>query len=108
MCEPVCTDSDIWYHRLALKWAGHVARMRQYDDGRLTYKLLRYRHWEWIQNVAVSNKCRQKHGKRLRIWRWERPVYKCCHGQVWQELAQDKTDSNGRLDEMMTWRRNNR
>ena len=104
----VVAQWDAWYHRSVFKWAGHVARMQQYDHRRLTYRVFKHRCWKWIQAVAASHRGSQLHGKRLRIWRWERPVYKFFGTCCWETAAQDKTEWESQLDKMMQWRGANR
>ena len=86
-----------------VKWAGHVARMVQYDARRLTYKLLQYKSWDWIQNISKENGGSQLHGRRLHVWRWEWPVCKFFGKQSWQAAAQDKTSWNQQLENMINW-----
>ena len=101
-------DWDWVYHRSVFAWAGHVARMRSYDKQRSTYQVLCYRNWAWIQKVAQDNGGNQTHGRRLRIWRWERPIYKYFGEDCWEDVAQDSHHWSCLLDEMATWRCNHR
>ena len=95
-------DWDRLFHGRVFKWAGHIARMAQYDPGRLTSRVLQFKCWKWITKVAQSNGGNQLHGKRLRIWRWERPLYK--HSPNWQEEAQDKSVWYQQLESMVSRR----
>ena len=55
-------DFDRKCHRSVLKWAGHVARMRQYDSNRVTYlsnlaaqKLgVDSNHFETVLRLAIA------------------------------------------------------
>ena len=44
-------DFDRLYYRSLYKWAGHVARMAQYDQDRPTLRILKHKSWDWIQNM---------------------------------------------------------
>ena len=99
---------DVWYHRLVFKWAGHIARIPSYDAARLTHKVLVHQNWRWIRRIAAENRGSQLHGKRLRTWRWERPIYKFFGDDCWEEVAQDKEAWTAKLDEMMLWRQQHR
>ena len=99
---------DTWYHRAVFEWAGHVARISQYDESRLTPQVLAHRHWHWIQSIAAANRGSQLHGKRFRTWRWERPLYKFFENDRWETAAQHKAEWHDQLDTMMIWRQQNR
>ena len=101
-------DFDRMYHRSVFKWAGHVARMRQYDSQRVTYRILQHKSWEWIYKTSQEFGGSQLHGKRFHVWRWERPVYKFFGSSSWQEAAQDNVLWNQQLDDMVSWRVCNR
>ena len=97
-------DWDQAYHRIFFSWAGKVARISQQDPGRLTSKVLMFRNWNWIQNVAARNNGNQLHGRRLHVWRWERALYKYfCNGS-WLASAQNKEYWTSLLDDMVSWR----
>ena len=97
-------DGDHTAHLIMFKWAGHVARMAQYSCERLTYRVLQHKCWDWICKVAAPNKGSQLHGRRLKVWRWERPVYKFFKQHVWQEAAQNKESWYEQLENMTDWR----
>jgi hypothetical protein len=101
---------DAHYHRLVFKWAGHICRMNSYDPSRVTSKVLNYKNWSWIRTVAAQNAGNQLHCRRLRTWRWERPLYKFFEGrpEMWEHVASDKVKWINLLDEMVTWRCHNR
>ena len=52
------------------------------------YQILKYRDWQWLQNVAEEHHGRQLHGRILHVWRWGAVLYKAI--QHWQEAASDK------------------
>ena len=52
-------------------WAGHISRMGQYDNDRLTYRLLQHRSVESIRRTMLRQEGDQLRGRRLRVWRWE-------------------------------------
>ena len=85
-------DWDATYHKSVFTWAGHLARIHQHDPSRLTHKVLRHRCWDEIQMIASRNNGNQMHGKRLRIWRWERALYKYFGDTSWVGVAQDKLE----------------
>ena len=95
------------WHKVYLKsvysWAGHVARMGSYQESRLTHRILKFKKFQWIQSVAADNGGSQLHGRKLRTWRWERPLYKQFADRQWEEEAQDKQSWTSRLDKMVEW-----
>ena len=95
---------DAVYHGSVFQWAGHVARIPQYDPSRLTHKVLHHRCWDEIQEIANRNGGNQMHGKRVRIWRWERPLYKYFGDASWERAAQDKIEWSSKLESMIFWR----
>ena len=99
---------DKVYHKSVFSWAGHIARMAQYDANRLTYRVLQHKNWQSIQMVAAANRGNQQHHRYLRIWRWERPLYSYFEGRAasWEHTAQDKAEWAGLLDDMADWRCN--
>ena len=68
-----------------------------------SYRVLFFKNWHWIETVAEENKGSQLHGRRLRTWRWERPMYNHFRGQRWEEAAQDKQSWISQLDTMVQW-----
>ena len=102
------THSSIDWDRRAyssmFSWAGHVARIGQYDAGRITYRILQHKCWEWIQTLARANGGNQTHGRRLKVWRWEAPMYKFFKKVSWQEVAQSKESWNLQLEPMIDWK----
>ncbi len=68
------------------RWAGVLARLNFYDPARLTSRVFLYRDWNWIHSIAQRNRGRQLHGRILRTWRWERPLY-AFYGTNWQSKA---------------------
>ena len=97
---------DKVYYRSVYSWAGHVARISQYDPARATFRVLRFKCWKWIQDIAAANGGSQLHGRRLRTWRWERHLYQYYPSSDWQVAVQDKENWNSNLDDMAQWRCN--
>ena len=97
---------DSHYHRLVFLWGGHVQRMKIYDPTRLTYRILNYKNWAWIQDIAGKNNGNQLHNRKVHVWRWERPLYKYFEqrSRTWQEEAMDKNSWHKLLDSMVAWR----
>ena len=100
---------DEVYHREVYKWAGWVVRI---EGERLTKEVLMFKNWDWLKNMSAQFGGRQQHGRILRTWRWERPLYKffdtCTEDTRWQEVAKDKASWVAQLDKMVRWRTNNR
>ena len=95
---------DEKYWAIMFKWAGHVARIQTYDKDRITHRVLQHKSWDGITKIQESNSGSQLHGRKLKVWRWEAPLYKLFGRQSWQELAQDKTAWDSHLEEMISWR----
>ena len=97
---------DAHYHRLLFYWAGHVHRIGVYDPDRLTYQVLKYKDMNWICLVASQNSGNQLHCRRLRTWRWERPLFKYFEDRpcTWQESAADKEQWLQQVNAMVSWR----
>ena len=91
-----------WYYRSVLGWAGHVSRIRQYNEPRLTNQVLQFKSWACIQQVAAANLGNQLHGRRLHTWRWEQKIYNLFPGEDWQTKAQDKADWHQQLEQMIS------
>ena len=94
---------DKTYLRSVFAWAGHVARIPQYDSSRITHKTMIFKNWGWIKSVAANNDGNQLHGRKLRTWRWERPMTKYYSRSPWEEAAQDKDFWTSKLDDMVQW-----
>ena len=73
---------------------------------RLTYQVLKYKDMNWICNIASQNSGNQLHCRKLRTWRWERPLFKYFEGRpyTWQESAADKEQWLQQVGEMVSWR----
>ena len=101
-----CERWDAMYHRLYFTWAGRVRRLRLTEPQRLTYQVLRYKDWQWIQNVADANSGSQQHHRKLRAWRWERSLYKFFDrkSETWGEAAEDEKKWVSFLDKMVDHR----
>ena len=67
---------DVMTHRAVFRSGGKLVQMQCSAPSRLTTIVFRYRDWAWIQIVAGQNNGRQLHGRILKTWRWERPLYK--------------------------------
>ncbi len=83
--------------------------MKQYEPNRETVQFLRYKNWEELQVFASQNGGRQHHGRYLRTWRWEKPLYKFFEGNGnWEEAAQNLEAWEASVDEMVYWRNRHR
>ena len=80
---------DEMYVQLRLDWGGHVARLRELDPSRLTYRV--FTHWNYnaIRHVSDQHEGRQHHGRHLHIWRWEYYLYQHL-GNTWFNEAQNR------------------
>ena len=93
---------DLSSHRHVFSLAGWIARLRLHDPSRLTLHVLKYKDWSYLCQIAAENHGSQLHGRRLRIWRWERPLY--TYDPDWQALAQDQTRGHAMITDMVVWR----
>ncbi|CAK0873857.1 unnamed protein product [Prorocentrum cordatum] len=75
---------DSIYLQRMFSWAGHVARLRDYDPDRITFLVLQYRNFKWIRDRARRNGGNQMHGRKVRVWRWEHSVDSFFKGSEWQ------------------------
>ena len=97
---------DETYHKLLFSWAGHVQRIGTYDPQRLTFQVLHYKDWQWIQLIASQNNGNQLHCRKLHTWRWERPLYKffLSRGIYWEQAATNDVEWQQLLPDMVAWR----
>ena len=98
---------DAWdkqYYKIMFQWAGHVSRMASYHEHRLTHRVLQHKSWKWIQRVAGENFGNQLHCRKLKVWRWEAPLYKFFGNESWHDAALDKASWHSKLEEMVSWR----
>ena len=54
------TSWDLRYLKAVFAWAGHVARIAQYDADRLTLRTMHFKNWNWIQSVHYFTKSARK------------------------------------------------
>ena len=94
-------------HRQVFEWAGHIVRFQKYDPGRLTYKVLKFKDWSWLQRFAKQNRGRQGHGRNIHDWRWEKPLYALFKPHDWKEHAQNR-DWAENINTKVHWRLRNR
>jgi len=92
---------DRHYWRSVASWGGHIARFATYDDQRVTYRVLHHKSWAWIQRVASENEGSQTHGRKVKVFRWERAFYLHFKKRDWQKEAQDKHNWTKHIDEMV-------
>ena len=97
---------DTLSDRAVFRWAGKLVQISLNFPDRLTSLVFGHKDWDWIQGIAQQNKGRQLHGRCLRIWRWERPMYKCL-GNDWKILAQDESEWLSRESLFLEWRKYN-
>ena len=94
-------------HRAVFRWAGKLTQIQLHDPSRLTSIVFGHKDWDWIQLVASQHNGRQLHGRRLRTWRWERPLYKC-FSDSWKALASDQSEWASHESSFLAWRNMNR
>jgi len=94
-------DWDRHYWRSVFSWGGHIARLAAYDSQRATYRVLNHKSWAWIQKVASENRGSQAHGRKVKVFRWERAFYQHFQKRAWQKEAQDKHNWMKHIDEMV-------
>ena len=87
--------------------AGHMARMGNWDPTRISYRVFKWKNYEWIRKrqQTFGN---QLHCRYLHIWRWERPIYKYLKAASWQQQADDVAGWNAQLHTFLDWRKVNR
>eukprot|EP00959_Pyramimonas_sp_CCMP1952_P417000 8736408-Pyramimonas_sp.AAC.1 len=95
---------DSIYLQRMFSWAGHVARLRDYDPDRITFLVLQYRNFKWIRDRARRNGGNQMHGRKVRVWRWEHSVDSFFKGSEWQHVALCKSSWYERLDSFVQWK----
>ena len=96
---------DSVYHGELFKWAGWVMRSESSND--LAKAVMFHKNWTWIQIVASQNYGRQCHGRMLRTWRWERPLYNYL-GDEWWTHALDRDHWLNLVEPFLKWRHLNR
>jgi len=94
-------DWDRHYFRSMFAWGGHIARLAGYDGNRITHRVLNHKSWQWIQRVSSNSKGSQLHGRKVKVFRWERVFYQHFPKHCWQQEAQDKYNWTKRIDEMV-------
>ena len=89
---------DVSFRVSAYRWAGHVARMQKYETDKVVFKTLTSKDITYIRGLehAYNQQC---HGKRFKVWRWERQFYKPL-GDNWKSLTLSKDDWE---DGMSAW-----
>ena len=82
------------YHGMYFEWAGHLARIPQYDATRIATQVTYWKDMTSIKRFEASAG-NQGHRRVLRTWRWERPVFKFFKEkkkQIWQVAAQSRRE----------------
>ena len=69
-------------------WAGHLARIRNYDPNRLTLQVLDFKGMLELTTLMYMNGS-QGHAARFHVWRWEAQFHKFYvdSGPTWQDAA---------------------
>eukprot|EP00973_Karenia_brevis_P057422 7988178-Karenia_brevis.AAC.1 len=102
--ERHCVEAwDARYHRSVFLWAGHLARMSKYDSNRGSYQAFIFKNWAWIRGQS-SEHGNQQHHRRLKTWRWERPLCKYFDPDPWEPAALDEERWNQLVPAMVAWR----
>ena len=98
---------DLISHKYVFRWAGKLVQIKWEDPLRITSIVFGHKDWAWIRQIELLNSGRQLHGRILRTWRWERPLYKC-FGDDWQATAAQQDLWRSREQEFLSWRAINR
>eukprot|EP00973_Karenia_brevis_P093686 12418531-Karenia_brevis.AAC.1 len=83
-------------------WGGHLARMKTYDDSRMSHQVFLFKNWAWI-NSKRSKHGDQQHHRRLKVWRWERPLYKYFAPEPWEPKAENRKQWQQEVCKMVAW-----
>ena len=72
-------------------WAGHVARMQEYDPYRLSLRILHHRNRKWLdlQKLWTGS---QNHHRRFHAWRWGHDIAKFCGTAEWEDIALNRDE----------------
>ena len=83
-----------------------MARLAKYDPERNTLRVLRHRNIASLK-VFEEKYGTQGHGRRFRVWRWERHIVKYFvnHHKTrgWEEFAYDKLEWERRVEHIAAW-----
>ena len=97
-----------WWNEIAFRlnhsWAGHVGRMSVYDPERFVYRALVYRNYNYLVNLEqeFGHQC---HGRKFRVWRWERAFYQY-YGPDWIQVTCCSEQWANSVEEWLNWRIN--
>ena len=86
---------DVSFRIASFRWAGHVARMQKYEADRVVFQTLTSKDIVYIRGLehAYQQQC---HGKRFKVWRWERQFYKTL-GDNWKDHTLNKDEWEEKL-----------
>ena len=99
---------DQLLHLEVHKWAGTLARLQYSNPCRMTSLVFSHKDCKWIHScIAQYNHGRQLHGRILRTWRWEQPLFSF-FGLYWQTRAQDREAWSVDAPNFLSWRIRNR
>ena len=99
---------DALRHQAVFRWAGKLAFLEHEHPTRLSAMVSAHKDWRWIQEkIAIAIGGRQLHGRYLRVWRWERPLYKY-FGDHWKLQARDASFWQLSETPFLRWRALNR
>ena len=91
------------YFWAVFKWAGYLQRAGNNDPNRLSYQVMRYKDWAWLQKIMAAHKGSQLHCRKLRTWRWETQLRKLFEntGEPWTTVAADSRRWNSMLNDLV-------
>ena len=94
---------DAQYFRAVFKLAGFLQRAGNNDPNRLSYQVMRYKDWAWLQKIMAAHKGSQLHCRKLRTWRWETQLRKLFEntGEPWTTVAADSRRWNSMLNDLV-------
>ena len=101
-------SNQMWWSDYALKmmhsWAGHLGRMSIYDPQRFVFRALTYRNYGYLRALQEEHG-HQCHGRRFRVWRWERNFYQF-YGSDWTKETISNSEWAESFVEWSQWRSN--
>ena len=92
------------YAERVFDWAGHIARMKDYDKHRIVTLELRRKDRDLLQHLERTQGS-QCHGWRFHVWRWERRIYDYWEREdvKWKEIARNKEEWTARRKDFGMW-----
>ena len=99
------------YAKAIWTFAGHIARLGEYDPNRPTHQVLLLQNRNFLKKTEIANRGSQLHGYRFRVWRWERHFYNYTEkGNLgdWMNIAQSRRAWTEHLELWLDWRKHHK